>query len=105
MVKSVLTPMIVVLLASFSGSVAHAQVDKVLVNVASWVLQKQIEEMDKDNDPSRGLREYHAKEQFGSRDQFAPGKQPQNAAAFRGYTPVDDGPGYESRQSYAPVAR
>lgn len=104
MPNRVLTPLIVVLLGSLASTVAHAQVDKALVNVASWVLQKQLEELEKENDPSRGLREYRAKDQFESREQFAPGKQ-QNAAVFRGNGPVNSAPGFESRQSYAPVSR
>lgn len=68
-------------------SVAHAQVDKVLGHVVSWILQKQIDELEKANDPNRDLREYNAGDKYDARDQYAPREQPkyQEPPAYRGY--------------------
>ncbi len=103
--KRMLSPMIALLLGVFSCSVANAQVDKVLGHVASWVLQKQLEDLQKANDTSRGLREYNAKNNFDSRDQYAPRYQPTDTPAFRGYNASDRAVGYESGNAFAPVKR
>jgi hypothetical protein len=92
-------------LGIFSCSVANAQVEKILGHVASWVLQKQLEELEKENDTSRGLGEYNAKNKFDSRDQHAPRYQPTETSAFRGYNQGDKAVSYESQQSFAPGKR
>ncbi|WP_428826462.1 hypothetical protein ACLIKD_20405 [Azonexus sp. IMCC34842] len=72
MSKRLLTTSICLGLAVFSCSVAHAQVDKILWNAASWILQKQIEELDKANDPNRGLSQYDGRDKYAPRDAYAP---------------------------------
>lgn len=59
-----------------SSTVANAQIaDKILMQTVSWLLQKQIDEMEKANDTSRGLKEYNPQNSFSSGDQFAPRDQ------------------------------
>lgn len=76
MFKRLLLTLIGLGLGAFSCSQAYAQVDKLLINALSWVLQKQIEEMEKANDPNRGLSQYDARDRYDSRDTFAPRAQP-----------------------------
>ena len=75
MPKRLLPALLGAWLGLFSCSVAHAQVDKILGQVVSWVLQKQIDEWEKANDTSRGLTEFNARDNFGSGDQYAPREQ------------------------------
>ncbi len=103
--QRMLSPLIAVVLGVFACSVAYAQADKVLGHVASWVLQNQLEQFEKDNDTSRGLREYNAKNKFDSRDQYAPRYQSSDTSAFRAYNQGDKAVSYEGQQSFAPVER
>lgn len=87
MLKRLLVVLIALGFGVFSCSAAHAQVDKILINALSWILQKQIEEMEKANDPNRSLSQYDARDRYDSRDAFAPRSQPvyQDMSDFRGY--------------------
>jgi len=82
-----------------TSSVAHAQVGTILLHVLGSMVQGQIDEWDKANDPNRGLREYNAKDNFiGGRDLYAPGSQPKYEGNYT--------PGNSSSELYAPqIAR
>lgn len=106
--RRLLASLTVVWFSAFSCSVAQAQVaDKILVNIVSWVLQKQIDEWDKANDPNRGLREYDGRNSYNSGNHFAPREQPifQPATDFRGYNRDDQTPRQESPQAVVPVTQ
>jgi hypothetical protein len=61
------------LLFCVCSSFANAQVaDKILMQAVSWMLQKQIDEWEKANDPNRPLKEFDAQDRFDSRDMYAP---------------------------------
>lgn len=87
MLKRLLVVSIALGFGVFTCSAAHAQVDKILINALSWILQKQIEEMEKANDPNRSLSQYDARDRYDSRDAFAPRAQPvyQETSDLRGY--------------------
>ena len=101
MPKRLLSALIGLVLGVLSCSVAHAQVDKVLVHVVSWVLQKQIDELDKANDPNRDLSEYNARDKFDARDQYTPREQPkyQDLPAYRGYNTEENAGRPEGHQT------
>ena len=69
-------------LGVISCSPANAQVDKLLGNVVSWVLQKQIDEWDQAHDTSRGLTEYNARDNFSAGNHFSPGDQPKYEGTY-----------------------
>jgi len=76
-------------------SVAYAQVGTILLHVLGSMVQGQIDEWDKANDPNRGLREYNAKDNFiGGRDLYAPTSQPKYDGSYA--------PGNSNSQLYAP---
>lgn len=78
-----------------ASSAAHAQVGTILFHVLGSMVQGQIDEWDKANDPNRGLREYNAKDAFiGGRDLYAPGSQPKYEGNYT--------PGNTARELYAP---
>lgn len=101
MLKRLLVVSIALAFGVFSCLPAHAQVDKILINALSWILQKQIEEMEKANDPNRSLSQYDARDRYDSRDAFAPRAQPvyQDMSDFRGYNKEVEA----VRQEVAPV--
>lgn len=106
--RRLLATITVIWFGVFSCSVAQAQVaDKILVNIVSWVLQKQIDEWDKANDPNRGLREYDGRSSYGSQDSYAPREQPlfQPSSDFRGYNREDQPSRQESTQAVVPVTQ
>jgi len=107
MSKRLLTTSIYLGLAVFSCSVAHAQVDKILLNAASWILQKQIEELDKANDPNRGLSQYNARDNYAPRDAYAPREAPQyqGTVDYGSYGKRGDAVRPESDQSAVPAAQ
>ena len=79
MFKRQLATLVCVALMTSSSTIAHAQiVDKILLQTVSWLLQKQIDEMEKANDTSHGLKEYNPQGSYSSSDHFAPGNQYQN---------------------------
>lgn len=92
MPKRLLATLFGLVLGVFSCSVAHAQVDKVLGHVVSWILQKQIDELEKANDPNRELSEYTAGDKFEARDQYAPREAPkyQNLPTYPGPNKEDN---------------
>lgn len=105
--RRLLATLTVVCFGLFSCPVAHAQAERILTNVISWVLQKQIDEWDKANDPSRGLREYDGRSSYGSRDSYAPREPPiyQPSSDFRGYNRDDQPSRQESNQAVVPVTQ
>ncbi|MBI2276119.1 MAG: hypothetical protein HYU74_02065 [Dechloromonas sp.] len=107
MPKRLLAASIGLVLGALSCSVAHAQVDKVLVHVVSWVLQKQIDELDKANDPNRELSEYNAGNKFDALDQYAPREQPkyQDLPAYRGYNREENAGRPEGIQTVGPATQ
>ncbi len=79
-------------------SVAYAQVGTILLHVLGSMVQGQIDEWDKANDPNRGLKEYNAKGNFGGRDLYSPESQPKYDGNYA--------PGNTSSELYAPqIAR
>ena len=107
MLKRLLVVSIALGFGVFSCSAAHAQVDKILINALSWILQKQIEEMEKANDPNRSLSQYDARDRYDSRDTFAPRAQPiyQDTSDFRGYNKEVDTARQEVEQTVVPAAQ
>ncbi|HJV93326.1 MAG TPA: hypothetical protein VJ572_07580 [Azonexus sp.] len=107
MPKRLLATVIGLVLGVSSCSVAHAQVDKVLGHVVSWVLQKQIDELEKANDPNRDLSEYNAGDKFEARDQYVPREQPkyQEPSAYRGYGSEPNADRHESKQTVGPATQ
>lgn len=91
----------------FSCPVAHAQVDKILGHLVSWVLQKQIDEWEKANDTSRGLTEFNARDNFGSGDLYAPREQSifRSTPDFSGYNREADTVRQEVIQPVPPAAQ
>lgn len=102
-----LAAVIGLLLGVSTCSVAHAQVDKVLGHVVSWILQKQIDELEKANDPNRDLREYNAGDKYDAGDQYAPREQPkyQEPPAYRGYGNEPNAGRPESNQTVGPATQ
>lgn len=95
MPKKLLVTLIGAWIGVFSCSVAHAEIGTVLLHILGSVVQGQIDEWDKANDPNRGLREYNAKESFiGGRDLYAPTSQPKYDGSYA--------PGNSSSELYAP---
>lgn len=105
MPKRLLATLFGLVLGVFSCSVAHAQVDKVLGHVVSWLLQKQIDELEKANDPNRELSEYSAGNRFEARDQYVPREQPnyQDSSAYRSDIKRDEHGRYEGIQTFGPA--
>lgn len=107
MPKRLLSTLIGFVLGVSSCSVAHAQVEKVLVHVVSWVLQKQIDELEKASDPNRDLREYSARDKYDAGDQYAPREQPkyQEPPAYRGYGKEENAGRPDSNQIGGPATQ
>lgn len=98
MPKKLLVTLVGAWIGVFSCSVAHAQVGTILLHVLGSVVQGQIDEWDKANDPNRGLKEYNAKGNFGGRDLYSPESQPKYDGNYA--------PGNTSSELYAPqIAR
>ena len=73
MLKRLLVAFVGLWFGVFSSFDANAQVaDKILMQAVSWLLQKQIDEWDKANDPNRPLKEFDAQDRFDARDMYAP---------------------------------
>ena len=73
MLKRLLVTFVGLWFGVFSSFDANAQVaDKILMQAVSWLLQKQIDEWDKANDPNRPLKEFDAQDRFDARDMYAP---------------------------------
>jgi len=100
-----LNAVVVIWLGLFSCQAAHAQVGTILMHVLGSILQGQIDEWDKANDPNRGLKEYNAKDSFGGRDLYAPGAQPKFEGSYesRGFLRENDGGNIAPRPSYEPA--
>jgi len=75
MPKRLLNALLVIWLGMFSCNLAHAQVGAILMHVFGSILQGQIDEWDKANDPNRGLKDYNAKDSFSGRDLYSPSSQ------------------------------
>lgn len=91
-----------VVAALLSGRAAEAQVDKVLTHVVSWVLQQQIDEYEKANDPNRPAKEFDPQGRFEAGNQFAPrstGSDGQHPAYRADFSPGNASP------IYPPAAR
>lgn len=105
MPKRLLATVIGLVLGVGSCPVAHAQVDKVLGHVVSWILQRQIDELEKANDPNRELSEYSAGNKFEAGDQYVPREQPkyQDSSAYRSDIKEDKAGRPEGIQTFGPV--
>lgn len=92
MLKRLLVALIGLWLGVFSSFDANAQVaDKILMQAVGWLLQKQIDEWEKANDPNRPLKEFDAQGGYDSRDSYTP-REPariQNSLPGQGLGPVD----------------
>lgn len=111
MPKRLLNVVFVIWLGLFSCQVAHAQVGTILMHVLGSMLQGQIDEWDKANDPNRGLKEYSAKDSFGGRDLYAPDSQHKFEGNYESRGFIRDGdtttfarPSYEPATDRTPPA-
>jgi hypothetical protein len=107
MPKRLLAASIGLVLGVLSCSVAHAQVDKVLGHVVSWLLQRQIDELEKANDPNRELSEYSAGNKFEARDQYVPRETPkyQDTSAYRSAIKEDKTGRQQGIQTFGPASQ
>lgn len=104
MPKRLLNTLFVIWLSMFSCNAAHAQVGAILMHVFGSILQGQIDEWDKANDPNRGLKEYNAKDSFSGRDLYAPGSQQKFEGNYESRGFIRDGDsGTFARPSYEPT--
>lgn len=104
MPKRLLNALFAIWLGMFSSNPAHAQVGAILMHVFGSILQGQIDEWDKANDPNRGLKEYNAKDSFGGRDLYAPGSQQKFEGNYESRGFIRDGDSATfARPSYEPA--